>query len=145
MSDEREAIANAISRLEHRVRQMERTNRMLGVALAVGLVVWLGAFIVPSSQSTDLLRARRLQVVDEAGRVRIDLRHDSTETGLFVLDEAGDPRVGAAQFAHGGGGFALHGPRLKGAAVLYLKGSGTLTFFDSAGTVTSRFPPRAEQ
>ncbi|MBE0593167.1 MAG: hypothetical protein IH616_12275 [Gemmatimonadales bacterium] len=135
----------SITGLEYRVLRLERANRWLGAGLALSLVVCLGAFLPPRAQSPDILRARRLQVIDDQGRVRIDLRHDSTETGLFVLDGVGEPRVGAAQFAHGGGGFALHGPGLKGAAVLYLKGTGSLTFFDSAGTVTSRFPPSTER
>lgn len=135
----------SITGIEYRVLRLERANRLLGAGLALSLVVCLGAFLSPRAQSPDILRARRLQVIDDQGRVRIDLRHDSTETGLFVLDEVGEPRVGAAQFAHGGGGFALHGPGLKGAAVLYLKGEGSLTFFDSAGAVTSRIPPNGGQ
>jgi hypothetical protein len=31
---------------------------------------------------------------------------------------------------------------MKGAAVLYLRGDGSLTFYDSAGTATARFPQR---
>ena len=45
-----------------------------------------------------------------------------------------------AQFAHGGGGVALHGPRDKGAAVLYYKGAGSLTMYDEAGKVVARVP-----
>ena len=86
------------------------------------------------------MQAWRIQLVDDAGQVRIDLRHDTTETGLFVLDESGGTRISVAQFGHGGGGFALHGPEMKGAAVLYLKGQGSLTFFDEAGEVTQRIP-----
>jgi hypothetical protein len=70
----------------------------------------------------------------------MELTHDSSGTRLYVHDDAGDVRVGVAQFAHGGGGFALHGPQGRGAAVLYLKGDGSLTFYDVAGAVTARFP-----
>lgn len=143
MPDERADPARAIARLEQRMRRLETTNRLLGAGLALSLLLMLGASFAPRSPSSDVVRAKRLQVIDETGRVRIDLRHDSTETGLFVLDEAGDPRVGAAQFAHGGGGVALHGPGLKGAAVLYFKGAGALTFYDSSGVVTARFPDPA--
>ena len=92
------------------------------------------------SVTVDEIRTERLQVVDGDGRVRIDLRHDAEETGLFILDEAGDTRLGAAQFAHGGGGYALHGPQGRGAAVLYLKDDGSLTLYDQDGDVTARFP-----
>jgi len=140
MPDERVDSACTIARLEGRLRRLESLSRLLAAGFALSLLLVLGAFFFPRAPESDVVRARRLQVVDETGRVRIDLRHDSTETGLFVLDEAGNPRVGAAQFAHGGGGFALHGPGLKGAAVLYLKGAGTLSFYDSSGAVTARFP-----
>ena len=51
-------------------------------------------------------------------------------------------RVGVAQFSHGGGGFALHGPGTRGAAVLYLRGDGSLTQYDTTGVVTARWPDR---
>lgn len=54
--------------------------------------------------------------------------------------KTGDTRIGVAQFAHGGGGFALHGPEAKGAAVLYLKERGTLTFYGDEGGVTRQAP-----
>ena len=56
------------------------------------------------------------------------------------MDETGGTRLGAAQFAHGGGGYALHGPEMKGAAVLYLKGEGSLSMYDAEGELTDRFP-----
>jgi hypothetical protein len=61
--------------------------------------------------------------------------------GRFKLSIASlESRVVAAQFAHGRGGFALHGPESKGAAVLYLKEEGSLTFHGSDGEVTARLP-----
>lgn len=55
------------------------------------------------------------------------------------VTDLGDTRVGAAQFAHGGGGYALHGPGGRGAAVLYLKDEGSLTMYDADGAVAARF------
>ncbi|MDA0329427.1 MAG: hypothetical protein O2958_10515 [Gemmatimonadetes bacterium] len=79
---------------EGRVHRLERTNRFL--------IVLIGAFgLLP------VLTGARQDQVDEAGQVRMDLRHDSTKTGMFILDGAGDTRLGAAQFSHGGGGYAL--------------------------------------
>ena len=67
--------------------------------------------------------------------------HDETQAAMYLLDEAGAIRVGAAQYAHGGGGFALHGDESKGAAVLYMKDrKGTLTFYDDGGGVRARLP-----
>ena len=77
-----------------------------------------------------------LFIVDENGVDRIRLVDQIDGTGLYIQDESGTTRLGAAQFAHGGGGFALHGPESKGAAVLYLKNQGSLRFFDSDGNVT---------
>jgi hypothetical protein len=128
--------------LETRVRRLEAVNRLLvGFCVVVGAAVIL-AFTHAPGQAPELVQAQRIQLVDSTGRVRIDIRHDSTETGLFIIDEAGSTRLGAAQFAHGGGGVALHGPDMKGAAVLYLKGRGSLTFYDETGMVVNQFPMR---
>lgn len=123
-----------------RLRRLERSQRVLATAV-VALSGTLLAAWTRSTPAPEVVRARRVQIVDSAGRVRMDLRHDSTETGLFIADDAGDTRIGVAQFAHGGGGVALHGPGGRGAAVLYLKQSGSLTVYDTAGTVVVRVPP----
>jgi hypothetical protein len=127
-----------VERLERRVARLERSNRLLAVGL--GLVLVGGLAAATSSQVVDEVRARRIRIVDADDRVRIDLRHDDEETGLFILDANGDTRLGAAQFAHGGGGYALHGPGGRGAAVLYLRGEGSLTMYETDGTVAARFP-----
>jgi len=59
---------------------------------------------------------------------------------LYVRDASDQVRIGVAQFAHGGGGVALHGAAAKGAAVLYFKEQGSLTFYDSEGNVIARSP-----
>jgi len=128
--------------LEARIHRLERRQRsfvILGLAVSILL---LAAGRRDQSPTQDVVRAKRLQLVDATGHVWIDLRHDSAETGLFVLDDAGDTRIGVAQFAHGGGGVALHGPAARGAAVLYLKGGASLTFYDSTGQATTRLPAR---
>jgi hypothetical protein len=128
-----------MSCLDVRVRRLERMVRTLTAALVVvSTLLLLGAR--RPNHPADLIQARRIQIVDETGVVRTDLRHDAEETGLFILDDHGDTRIGIAQFAHGGGGVALHGPAAKGAAVLYLKNGGSLTIYDTTGAVTARFP-----
>lgn len=126
--------------LADRVDRLERTNRFLMATVALGLALVVMSFTTRSAEIHDLIQARRIQLVDVAGRTRMDLTHDSLGTRLYIHDDAGEVRVGVAQFSHGGGGFALHGPGGHGAAVLYLKGDGSLSFYDSAGTVTARFP-----
>jgi len=126
--------------LEHRIGRLERANRMLAAALSLTVIAVLAA-AARAPQTVELVQAKRIQLVDGEGRVRVDLRHDDEETGLFIMDEVGGTRLGAAQFAHGGGGFALHGPDMKGAAVLYLAGGeGSVSMYDRDGNRTARFP-----
>lgn len=117
-------------------------------------------------QVPDVLRARRIELVDAEGRPRAELGidadgsaglfvrdvqgglracviHDEGQSALYLFDDAGTLRVGASQFAHGGGGFALHGTDSQGATVLYMKDAqGSLTFYDREGAVLERVAPR---
>ncbi|MCL4865798.1 MAG: hypothetical protein KJZ47_07875 [Gemmatimonadales bacterium] len=152
----------AEERLDQRVERLERQNRWLvrGVA-GLGFLLVLGA--TQCRPGNDLLQVRGLELVDEAGRVRIrmamteqgpELRlqdtagvararlvDDAEGTALYLVDATGTTRVGVAQFAHGGGGVALHGVGSRGATVLYMSGGvGSLRLFDSAGTVVHQFP-----
>jgi hypothetical protein len=153
-------MSNPAPDLATQVRILERRSRLQSrVLLAAAVLALLTAF----TPDGDTVSARRLQLVDNAGHVRAELgidaegsaglflrdaedrlraslTHDGDQTALYILDTEGTPRLGAAQYAHGGGGFALHGPKAKGAAVLYLKGDGTLTFYDDAGEVSARLP-----
>jgi hypothetical protein len=115
-------METTIHRLEQRVGRLERTNRILVATLTL-LVVAGALSAVRVTQTMELVQARKVQLVDDQGR-----------------DDAGDTRLGAAQFAHGGGGYALHGPKMKGAAVLYLAGEGSLSMYDPEGIRTARFP-----
>jgi len=126
--------------VDSRLRRLERSQRVLTAAVVALGSALLAAWARPAPRP-DVVRARRIQLVDAADRVRIDVRHDSSETGLFIADDAGDTRIGVAQFAHGGGGVALHGSGGRGAAVLYLKRGGSLTIYDTTGAVVARVPP----
>lgn len=148
------------ARTRGRLDRLERRQR--GLLAVLGALVAVFAFTSARGDG-DVLRVRRVEIVDGEGRVRAELAidadgsagvflkddqgrlrgcfvHDASQTGMFALDDGGQIRVGAAQFAHGGGGFALHGPEGKGSAVLYLKGDGSLTFFDADGGVRRRIP-----
>ena len=141
--------------IEARVARLEMTNGLLLLALLVALGLAVG-----NARGTEPgLRAGAVQLVDEAGgvaaelairdgnpglyildpdgRTRLALFHSAEATGLHVIDADEVTRVGVAQFAHGGGGLALHGPGSKGAAVLYYKDAGTLRFYDAEGNVTN--------
>ncbi len=128
------------------------------------VTVLFGASKIPRP-SSEIIQAAGFQLVDEAGLVRgklrmgedgptlvlldvdgnerVDLFDSAEATALYLRDREGQPRVGAAQFAHGGGGFALHGPEGVGTSVLYMQGTGPgrLSYYESTGTETYRFPP----
>ena len=153
--------------LEDRIRKLERNNRRLVIGAIGGggvLLVALGLGAAAPEIVPETIRARAVEVVDGNGTVRVRLStqgdggaalylfdtaarrrvallHDDDQTALLLYDQSGDTRVGAAQFAHGGGGFALHGADARGAAVLYYKGEGSLTFFDADGKVQRRVAP----
>lgn len=94
--------------LERRLRRLERTNRVLVAALGLGVVMALMS-AVRGPQTTELLQVKRVQLVDDEGRVRIDLRHNDDETGLFIMDEAGDTRRHPNGEVPGGGATIAHG------------------------------------
>jgi|GEM_PF-3172141 len=153
--------------LSQRIDALAKRNRLLSV-LVLGLIgIGLVAGADTKSAESQFIQARGIQLVDEAGRVRAELAidkdgsaglfvrdeknrvrasvtHDDSQSALYLWDEAGQIRVGVAQFAHGGGGVALHGPHGKGATALYHKDQGSLTFYDKDGKVTSRVPEAGE-
>ncbi len=157
---------NRLEQVEARLARVERYNRALSLLCTgiAGVLIAACTTLADRESPRELIRASHLQIVDAAGQARVELgadaggyalvirdesggerinlRHDAGETGLFVKDEAGDSRAGMAHFAHGGSGVALHGPGLRGAAVLYLKRGGSLSFIDADGSVEARFPDR---
>jgi hypothetical protein len=148
--------------VEPRLRRLERTNRLLLVLLLALGASHIGRE-VRGGEKTETLRCQRLEIVDEEGavtvalgtdeegssgvfihdkrgRLRITLTHDREQSALFLRDRSGDVRLGTALFAHGGAGYALHGPHGKGAAVLYYKDDGSLTFYGKEGDTLHRVP-----
>jgi hypothetical protein len=150
--------------VERRIATLERRNS----ALAAGALALAALGVLAAAGRPGEMRATAFHLVDESGKVRAKLAfhdgapgvfildeegrerllaiHDAERTGLYLNDADGTTRVGVAQFAHGGGGIALHGAESKGATVLYHKRRGSLTFFDNAGGVTNQvlaIPPPA--
>lgn len=152
--------------LEARVHALEwRTRLLLGALLVTMSLSLLGA--APSANPEDTtVRATRFELVDadgrvrgelalrdgapvlslldEAGQDRLTLNHDAGGSALLIRDDRDVIRLGAAHFAHGGGGFALHGVDSKGAAVLYYDESGSLAFYDVDGNTTLLLPAAPE-
>ncbi len=87
-----------------------------------------------------------LFLYDPEGRTRACLIHDPSQSALYLFDDQNVIRVGAAQFAHGGGGLAIHGEQSKGSTVLYQKdGMGSLILRDKDGNIIDRMPSAGEQ
>jgi hypothetical protein len=145
-----------------RLTALERRIKFLYLALfaLVGLFVFVAS---TTEKAAETIRCGKLEVVDSDGnlvamvgvdndgsrglfvydsseRVRLASIYDQSQTAWYALDSSGTIRVGVAQYAHGGGGVALHGPDGKGAAVLYYKAKGTLTFYDTDGKVIAQEP-----
>ena len=139
--------------MEQRLSDLEKRNRWLVVGWVLSMaMIWM------SGWTPDSIKASGFQLVDESGKVRAELGfqegepvllirdengvdrlvafHHQEGTGIYINDASKTTRIGVAQFAHGGGGVALHGPESKGAAVLYFKDEGSLRFFDAEGNVT---------
>lgn len=155
--------------LENRVRRLEWWNRTLLLGVASLLVYGFTSRAVTAKARTEkVIRAERLEIIGEQGEpaailgfdddgaagffindpdgtLRVALAHDLSGSALFIRDAEGTIRVGVAQFSHGGGGVALHGPGSRGAAVLYLKESGSLTFYDLEGNPTSSVPTKTDE
>ncbi|NQU49747.1 MAG: hypothetical protein HQ519_13935 [Planctomycetes bacterium] len=150
--------------MENRLQKIERVNRFL-VIFAIAIALTFAKAFTSSGGETQTVRAFRFEMVDADGSiqaalgtdadgstglfvydqqnvVRLSLTHDPSQSALFVTDAEGTVRIGIAQFAHGGGGVALHGPQSKGAVVLYHKESGSLAFYDSEGNATERVPAK---
>lgn len=148
---------------ERRIARLEFRNRIYQALLLVLTAVGLMALTTDNGS----LRARSFELVSEDGSIRAAIRFDAGNpvfmindengveriklfyepdaTGIYVLDAESTPRIGIAQFSHGGGGVALHGPKSKGAAVLYLRDKGSLRFFDADGEVTTEVPSPTKQ
>jgi len=152
------------NKYERRLKRLERQNRLqMFVILGFLALLIYGSF--PQSEDNKIVRCQRLEVVDEHGhsiavlgvdadgsrglfihdpndRLRLAAVQDPNQSAFYIFDTTGTVRIGVAQFAHGGGGVALHGENSKGAAVLYYKDSGSLSFYNTAGKITSRIPDR---
>lgn len=159
-------MTDSIDHLETRVRRLERRNRLLIAGWLVVIPALTVAMSAGSDEAIEVISARAVRIVDAEnrpraelgidedgsaglflkdsdGRVRGTLIHDDQQTALYLLDDEGSIRVGAARYAHGGGGFALHGKGAKGAAVLYMaEHRGRLTFYDEQGAVILQTPEK---
>ena len=78
-------LESRLSTLEHRVRWYQRLTLVLGLALVLG--VSLAARTMPSV--SDVLQVRRLEIVDEAGKVGVTTYATAAGGRIEVLNNAG--------------------------------------------------------
>lgn len=148
--------------IEARLRRIERRGRLQALVLLLAAVALLTAaargprtlraesfeLVTPEGHVAATLELRDgapgFYLMDENGTQRVALFHEPQTSGLYVSDTEGVTRIGIAQFAHGGGGVALHGAQSRGAAVLYLKDEGSLRFYDADGNMTRSIRAGAE-
>ena len=138
--------------IDSRIRRLQGVVALLALVLAA-ILFWLAVetpahkilrtealhLVTPDGDMIAQLETRDgyplLVLKDENGTERVSLFHNAAGSGLYIADEKTTTRIGVAQFAHGGGGVALHGNDGKGALVMYFKSSGSLRFFDNEGEV----------
>ena len=109
-----------IARLERRVR---RSSTLAGGAcLALAVVVGAGLRGPQTEEVLDLVRAKRIELVDDQGIVRVRLAQDAPDAGrrsraagILVFDAKGDERGGFSTMDDGSVVFALDAPRGVGA------------------------------
>lgn len=150
-------------KLQKSIRRLQVWNSVLLCSILGLSAIVIGGYIMKGN----IVRAQSIQLVSSHGEVlaelatedgnpglylkdgngvnRAALFHADDGTGLYIMDADGVTRVGVAQFAHGGGGFALHGPESRGAAILYFKNEGSLSFLDPDGAVTNQITARKTQ
>jgi len=126
-----------VSDIMKRLARVERKVRRCRAALAgVALVVAAGVgapLLVAAAKVPETIRAKRFQVVDDAGAVRAVLAMDGDNVGLGLFDTADKPR---AKLATAGDDVGLN---LFDKAGKLRAGLGTvgdnasLSFFDTAG------------
>jgi hypothetical protein len=86
MREDNLAIMHArVTILEHRVRCYQRLTMALGLVLVIGIS--LGAVTMPSV--TDVLQARRFEIVDETGRVAVAAYATAVGGRLEVVSNIG--------------------------------------------------------
>lgn len=148
--------------IERRLEQLERRHRWLMVVLlALTALLLIAAatrdhartlqaerfeLVAANGQVRAILQADTdgavsLNLLDSDGRTRVSMLHDTEQSGLMIRDAEDTVRIGVAQFAHGGGGVALHGEDSRGATVMYMKDArGRFSLYDVDGKETARLP-----
>jgi hypothetical protein len=68
---------------------------------------------------------------DKEGRTRLSLMNDAKQSALYLFDDQGTSRVGAAHYAFNVSAFAIHGPQMKGGMAMVYKDKCSLTIDDN--------------
>jgi len=130
-SPEVELLRSRVDKLEQRVRMV-----VMGWVLGVTVFLLLGVAVRQAISQPEVLRARRIEVVDAAGRARISLLvAPDGNYAQFLLQGAAGESIGLAVFADRTLSLSLADAtrvRLQLALHRFPDGSG-LTLYDAAG------------
>ncbi len=146
MSDMR-AVDSRLDRLEAQNRRLQLVNAALTVLLIASVTL-----VSTSAQQSDILRAKGLVIVDDAGRARIVLGAplqegaNSVRTGLKILDPGGAERIGISLRNDGDAGIGLDAPLGTGDdrnterinLIADAKGGSSIVFKDRRTSVVGR-------
>ena len=148
--------------LEARMISLERSVRRTRLAVAVlGLILAAATgvqFLYRPARISDEVRTRRLSVVDDAGRVRVEIAQDPVNTdrrarsaGLRVFDKTGHERGGLSTFDDGSVVFAMDAPHGVGdpmpdriGLMVYPDGSTHLNMLDNWTRAVARLYTEAD-
>lgn len=130
--------------LRERLERLERRMRVVvaGWVLSVAVFVLLGVTVQQAVSQPEVLRARRIDVVDAAGRIRIMLAVTPDGSVLAFSDAAGRQPITLGVLSDGSSalGFADAAGRKRIMLGVLSEGSPGLGLLDAAGRVLFRAP-----
>jgi hypothetical protein len=152
----------SIESLEARMASLERSvrrTRIALVALGVAVAAVMGTQLLRRpARISDEIRTRRLAIIDDAGRVQVEIAQDPMNTdrrarsaGLRVFDSTGHERGGFATFDDGSVVFAMDAPHGVGdpmpdriGLMVYPDGSTHLNMLDNWTRAVARLYTEAD-
>lgn len=106
-----------LAHLQHRIHVLERRARTTRRAALVAFIALAGLACLAAPQGAEIVRARRLEIVDDKGVVRVVIGQDPKDTqrraracGMTVHDTTGAERGGFSTFDDMSVVFAMDAP-----------------------------------
>jgi len=74
--------------IDRRIARLERTNRLLIAVLCAAALLTVGSAAVQRDNVPEVIRTKRLAIVDEEGRVRIGMTANNKGPAIILLNES---------------------------------------------------------